>query len=128
MSKSYGNHIGITDPPADMYGKTLRIPDTELDSWYGLLLGARSRRGRRPARRQARPRARARDALLGRRTRRPRPRPASTSVFIAHELPDDIEEFVLAANGGTAAPARGDRRGSSGAPGRRRGASWPRAA
>ena len=66
MSKSYGNHIGITEPPADMYGKTLRIPDTELESWYGLLLGGDDPRRRRPARRQARARARARGALLGR--------------------------------------------------------------
>jgi tyrosyl-tRNA synthetase len=40
MSKSIGNYIGVTDPPADMYGKTLSIPDTSLDSWYGLLLGS----------------------------------------------------------------------------------------
>ncbi len=66
MSKSYGNHIGITEPPADMYGKTLRIPDTELASWYGLLLGGAVAGRRRPARRQARARARARRALLGR--------------------------------------------------------------
>src|SRR4029078_4366427 len=39
MSKSYGNHIGITEPPGDMYGKTLSIPDSELEPWYGLLLG-----------------------------------------------------------------------------------------
>jgi tyrosyl-tRNA synthetase len=39
MAKSVGNYIGVTDPPADMYGKTLSIPDTSLDSWYELLLG-----------------------------------------------------------------------------------------
>ena len=38
MSKSYGNYIGVTDPPGDMYGKTLSIPDTSLRSWYELLL------------------------------------------------------------------------------------------
>src|SRR5205085_10637017 len=26
MSKSFGNQIGITDPPEEMYGKTLSIP------------------------------------------------------------------------------------------------------
>ena len=66
MSKSYGNHIGITDPPGEMYGKTLRVPDSELENWYGLLLGSSVSGGRGPARREARPRARARDALLGR--------------------------------------------------------------
>jgi tyrosyl-tRNA synthetase len=28
MSKSLGNHIGLTDPPNDMFGKTMRIPDS----------------------------------------------------------------------------------------------------
>jgi tyrosyl-tRNA synthetase len=39
MSKSLGNHIGVTDPPAQMYGKTLSVPDAAMESWYGLLLG-----------------------------------------------------------------------------------------
>ena len=30
MSKSLGNHIGVTEPPAEMYGKTLRIPDEQI--------------------------------------------------------------------------------------------------
>ncbi len=40
MSKSLGNQIGITEPPADMYGKTLSVPDAVLGSWYDLLLGS----------------------------------------------------------------------------------------
>jgi tyrosyl-tRNA synthetase len=40
MSKSYGNHIGVTDPPEEIYGKTMRIPDAELATWYSVLLGA----------------------------------------------------------------------------------------
>jgi tyrosyl-tRNA synthetase len=39
MSKSLGNYIGVTESPEEMYGKTLSIPDTSLESWYGLLLG-----------------------------------------------------------------------------------------
>jgi tyrosyl-tRNA synthetase len=39
MSKSVGNHIGITDPPDQMYGKTLSVPDAALPQWYELLLG-----------------------------------------------------------------------------------------
>jgi tyrosyl-tRNA synthetase len=39
MSKSLGNHVGVTDPPAEMYGKTLSIPDASMASWYDLLLG-----------------------------------------------------------------------------------------
>ncbi|MBI5727871.1 MAG: tyrosine--tRNA ligase [Ignavibacteriales bacterium] len=36
MSKSYGNYIGISDAPNDMYGKTLSIPDTLIYNYYEL--------------------------------------------------------------------------------------------
>jgi tyrosyl-tRNA synthetase len=39
MSKSLGNQVGLTDPPEDMYGKVLSIPDRLMPSWYDLLLG-----------------------------------------------------------------------------------------
>ena len=38
MSKSFGNYIGVTDPPDEMYGKTMSIPDSSLEDWYRLLL------------------------------------------------------------------------------------------
>jgi tyrosyl-tRNA synthetase len=38
MSKSLGNYIGVTEPPEEIYGKTLSIPDSALGNWYGLLL------------------------------------------------------------------------------------------
>jgi tyrosyl-tRNA synthetase len=40
MSKSYGNHIGVADPPEEIYGRTLSIPDPAMPDWYALLLGA----------------------------------------------------------------------------------------
>ena len=39
MSKSLGNHIGITDEPAQMYGKTMSIPDEAMQEYFRLLLG-----------------------------------------------------------------------------------------
>ena len=36
MSKSLGNQIGLTDPPNDMFGKTMRIPDALIPR-YGRL-------------------------------------------------------------------------------------------
>ena len=30
MSKSYGNYIGVTESPEEIYGKTLSIPDSSL--------------------------------------------------------------------------------------------------
>ncbi len=39
MSKSLGNQIGVTDPPGEMYGKTLSLPDPAMADWFRLLLG-----------------------------------------------------------------------------------------
>lgn len=36
MSKSYDNYIGITEPPEEIYGKTMSIPDDLLEEWYRL--------------------------------------------------------------------------------------------
>jgi tyrosyl-tRNA synthetase len=37
MSKSLGNAIGLEDPPREMYGKTMSIPDALMWDWYLLL-------------------------------------------------------------------------------------------
>ena len=37
MSKSLGNHIGVTEAPEEQYGKTLSIPDEAMPSWFSLL-------------------------------------------------------------------------------------------
>jgi tyrosyl-tRNA synthetase len=39
MSKSRGNYIGITEPPEEMFGKVMSIPDVALDQWWRLLAG-----------------------------------------------------------------------------------------
>ena len=36
MSKSYGNYIGVTDEPADMFGKVMSIPDELMVKYYRL--------------------------------------------------------------------------------------------
>ncbi len=36
MSKSYGNYVGLTDEPADMYGKLMSIPDTMIGKYFRL--------------------------------------------------------------------------------------------
>lgn len=38
MSKSYGNYIGITEPPAEMFGKIMSIPDEFISRYYDLVL------------------------------------------------------------------------------------------
>ena len=37
MSKSLENYIGITDPPSEIFGKTMSIPDSVLLKYYELL-------------------------------------------------------------------------------------------
>jgi tyrosyl-tRNA synthetase len=99
MSKSYGNHIGITDLPDVMYGKTLRVPDTELENWYGLLLGGAVPDGVGPRD--------AKRALARALVRRFWGDDAAASaeagfdrIFIAHELPEEIEEATVEAGNG----------------------------
>jgi tyrosyl-tRNA synthetase len=38
MSKSLGNYIGVTDPPREMFGKAMSIPDGPMREYYELLL------------------------------------------------------------------------------------------
>ncbi len=40
MSKSLGNYIGVTDPPSEMYGKVMSLPDGLLCSYFELLTDA----------------------------------------------------------------------------------------
>jgi tyrosyl-tRNA synthetase len=39
MSKSRDNYIGILEPPDEMFGKTMSIPDEALPQWWELLAG-----------------------------------------------------------------------------------------
>jgi tyrosyl-tRNA synthetase len=39
MSKSYDNYVGITDAPAEQYGRTMSIPDSLLEEWIELASG-----------------------------------------------------------------------------------------
>lgn len=37
MSKSFGNYVGINDPPSEMFGKLMSIPDGLMAKYYTLL-------------------------------------------------------------------------------------------
>jgi tyrosyl-tRNA synthetase len=39
MSKSLGNYIGVTEAPEEMFGKTMRVPDTAMPEYFRLVLG-----------------------------------------------------------------------------------------
>jgi tyrosyl-tRNA synthetase len=94
MSKSFGNYIGVTEPPDDMYGKTLSIPDESLASWYELLLGSEL-----PEELPARDAKRALARSLVERFHGPEAAIAAQEAFdrvhIRHEIPDDIVDVVF---------------------------------
>ncbi len=48
MSKSLGNYIGVTDAPADMFGKTMSISDDLMAKYYPVLLGEELPAGAHP--------------------------------------------------------------------------------
>ena len=99
MSKSYGNAIGIAEPPGEIYGKTLSIPDALLDEWYGLLLG-----GSPPADVGPRDAKRALARALVSRFWSPEAadeaEAAFDRVFIAREMPTEIAEATISGDGG----------------------------
>ncbi|MEX1049885.1 MAG: tyrosine--tRNA ligase, partial [Akkermansiaceae bacterium] len=39
MSKSYGNYVGVSDAPQEMFGKLMSVSDALMDRYYLLLLG-----------------------------------------------------------------------------------------
>jgi len=45
MSKSLGNYVGVTDPPEEMFGKLMSIPDSAMDEYFRLLLGSETPAG-----------------------------------------------------------------------------------
>jgi tyrosyl-tRNA synthetase len=100
MSKSYGNYIGVAEPPEEMYGKTLSVPDTSLPDWYSLLLGGAPDPALSP--RDAK-RALAR-ALVERFHDLPAAAAAEEHfdrVIVRHEPPADIPEVAFTASDGT---------------------------
>jgi tyrosyl-tRNA synthetase len=48
MSKSYGNYVGVTEAPEEMFGKLMSIPDEAMDDYWLLLLGEELDRDRHP--------------------------------------------------------------------------------
>jgi tyrosyl-tRNA synthetase len=38
MSKSLGNYVGVAEPPEEVFGKLMRVPDAAMPEYYALLL------------------------------------------------------------------------------------------
>src|SRR4051794_38242944 len=95
MSKSLGNYVGVTDPPEEMFGKLMRIPDEVMSTYYELLLGDELAPDGEP---MAAKRALARRIVE--RFHDPEAAEAAEARFdtvhVDHGIPDDIPELSLA--------------------------------
>jgi tyrosyl-tRNA synthetase len=99
MSKSLGNHIGITQAPEEMYGRTLSIPDDSIAAWSDLLLGEP------PVSDSPRDAKRALARALVTRFHDAEAAAAAEAsfdrVFVQHALPDDVPEASVPSANGT---------------------------
>ncbi|MGH2850044.1 MAG: tyrosine--tRNA ligase, partial [Solirubrobacteraceae bacterium] len=98
MSKSLGNHIGVSDPPGEIYGRTMRIPDELLEQWYTLLLGRPLETGVEPL---AAKRALAHEltAIYHDEATADRESAEWDRVQVGRGQPSEIEEAAFSANG-----------------------------
>lgn len=107
MSKSYGNAIGLTDSPQDVFGKTMSIVDVAMPMWFELLtrLDTTTRQGLLAGHpRQAK--ARLAWELVNRvhgREAADRARAEFDRRFAAKELPSEIPEHPWPFDSATAA-------------------------
>jgi tyrosyl-tRNA synthetase len=91
MSKSFGNYVGVTEAPEEMFGKLMRVPDDALAEYYLLLLDEEVDPGRHPAEAKRELGRRIVDRFHGDgagATAEER----FNQVHVRHDVPDDIED------------------------------------
>jgi tyrosyl-tRNA synthetase len=94
MSKSLGNYIGVTDPPEDMFGKVMRVPDGNIAEYRSLLLGGEPPPEEPPNLAKRRLAASLVDRFHGHGAGR-EAEAAFDRIFVDHELPEEIEPYVF---------------------------------
>ncbi len=94
MSKSLGNYVGVTDPPAEMFGKLMSIPDEAMDEYFRLLLGEDGRPDVPPNQAKRELGRRIVDRFHGE-GEGAGAEQAFDKVFVQHAIPDDIPEVDL---------------------------------
>jgi tyrosyl-tRNA synthetase len=100
MSKSVGNHIGITEEPSEIYGRTLSLPDEAMETWFSLLAVDRP-----PAGTSARDAKHALARALVERFHGAEAADAAAAEFdrvhVQRSAPEEIDELAVAAVNGT---------------------------
>jgi tyrosyl-tRNA synthetase len=100
MAKSLGNHVGVTDPPEEMFGKLMRVPDDAMPVYYELLLDEPFDPAR-PAVESKRGMARTLTARFHDDDAAAAAEAHFDRLHVQREAPDDVEEFAFAADGET---------------------------
>src|SRR5215212_6768446 len=97
MSKSLGNYVGVEDPPEEMFGKLMRVPDDAMPVYYALLLDEQPQEDPREAKGrmafELTERYHGEEAAAAARER-------FDTVHVRRELPDEIEEFAFSPEDG----------------------------
>jgi tyrosyl-tRNA synthetase len=97
MSKSLGNYVAVDDPPEEIYGKLMRVPDEVMPVYYDLLLDEPLDRSL-PPRDSKRAMAFALTARFHGEDSARRAQERFDTLHVRRELPDEIEEFAFSAN------------------------------
>jgi tyrosyl-tRNA synthetase len=104
MSKSLGNYVGVTQPPEEMFGRLMRIPDQVMPDYYRLLLGEEPADSQAPVE--------AKRELARRIVERFHDSAGAAAaeehfdrLFREHKPPDEVEEATFAADGAVHLPA-----------------------
>jgi tyrosyl-tRNA synthetase len=96
MSKSLGNHIGVTEAPEEIYGRTLSLPDEAMAQWFSVLAIEAP-----PADTSPRDAKRALARAIVERFHGPEAARAAEEHFdrvhVRHEAPDDMPELEISA-------------------------------
>jgi tyrosyl-tRNA synthetase len=98
MSKSLGNYVGLEDPPEEVYGKLMRVPDEVLPVYYSLLLDTPLDPSLAP-RDAKRAMARELTARLHGEAAAGAAEERFDTVHVRRELPEQIDDFSFGANG-----------------------------
>ena len=98
MSKSFGNYVGVTDPPEEMFGKLMSVPDEALSEYYLLLLDEDLDPGRHPGEAKRELGRRIVDRFHGGGAGAAAEE-RFDQVHVRHEVPEDLEEAEVSADG-----------------------------
>jgi len=104
MSKSKGNYIGISEPPSEIYGKAMSIPDALMEKYFILATDLPLERVRELLSEQTHPRqakAALASAIVARYYDEAAARKAAEEfdrIFRERELPQEMPQLVIAAS------------------------------